>query len=674
MQKNYLNLNQFSFIYWKLKLDEENILWVTLDFPNRSANILSTAVRKELSMFIDGFTTSTEKSGLDNEIKGIVFNSNKKSGFAAGADITEFKALAETSDFIKQSRELVIDGWNLYENLEKLSKKLPTVALIDGFCMGGGFEFALACKYIVTVDQPKTKMALPEVQLGIYPGWGGIKRLPYRVGVLTAFDLMLTGKPVDSKKAKKIGLSDFSSPPRVANLTCRRLIKTQPQRKKITFLNKILLGFLRPLIHQILLRQIKKKINIKQYPAPFGILELWHKHNGDPSIDLSIHDKIIGSETTKNLIRIFFLRERLKSIGKEKKELHDNDLKHVHVVGAGTMGADIAIWCAVNGFDVTIQDTSEKQISKAISNAHKSIKRKVKNKALAQKIIDKLVPDIFGNGIKKADVIIEAIIENLDAKKSLFTKIENLAKPNAILATNTSSICIEEIASALVSPNRLIGIHFFNPVRQMPLVEVIKTDIVDKTIENATYDFVNKIGKLPLPVKSSPGFLVNAVLGPYLQNSMRSVDGGYTPEQVDQAMKSWGMPMGPLELLDVVGLDIMVAAGKAMLKDGSMPECLDELVKKNYLGKKTSRGFYKWKKGRPLKSKSKPLPSAEGFQLAENLIGPLVKQTELLVKSGIVEDSELADAGVIFGTGFAPFRGGPLNYQNKKNNEKTTVT
>jgi 3-hydroxyacyl-CoA dehydrogenase/enoyl-CoA hydratase/3-hydroxybutyryl-CoA epimerase len=670
MVKKFFNLNQFSFQYWKLHIDSEKILWVTLDCPDRTANILSTIVRKELNDFIDGFNIQSEINEHVEEVNGIVFKSDKKSGFAAGADITEFKALAGTEDFIQQSRKLVLDGWNLYEKLENLSNDIPTIALINGFCMGGGFEFALACKYIVTIDQPNTKMALPEVQLGIYPGWGGIKRLPYRTGVLAAFDLILTGKAIDSRKAKKIGLSDFSTSPRTAISTCKRLINTKPERKKLSILNNLLLGFLRPIVYQLLLSQVKKKVHPKHYPAPYGILELWKKHDGDPSVNLSIHDKIIGSDTTKNLIRIFFLRERLKSIGKVKKGSHENSLKHVHVVGAGTMGADIAIWCAIKGFIVTLQDTSEEQMGKAILNAHKSISRKIKNKALSQKIIDKLIPDVSGQGIKEADVIIEAIVENLDAKKSLFKKIESLAKPNAILATNTSSIRLEEISSELISPKRLIGIHFFNPVRQMPLVEVVKTAIVDEKVECATYDFVNKIGKLPLPVKSSPGFLVNAVLGPYLQNSMRSIDGGYSPEQVDQAMKSWGMPMGPLELLDVVGLDVMVAAGKAMLKDGDTPQCLEELYKNNHLGKKTNKGFYDWNKGKKIKQKSKPLNSIESFQLAENLIAPLIKQTEQLVKSGVVKDRELADAGVIFGTGFAPFRGGPLNYQSKKNKEK----
>ena len=670
MVKKFFDLNNFSSTNWKLSIDNEKILWVTLDCPGRSANILSNSVRDELDTFIDSFSPQNEVSEHFREVTGIVFKSNKASGFAAGADITEFKALSGTADFIEKSRKMVIDGWNLYNKLEKLSNEIPTVALINGFCMGGGFEFALACKYIVTIDQPKTKMALPEVQLGIYPGWGGIKRLPYRTGVLAAFDLMLTGKAIDSRKAKKIGLSDFSAPQRVAMSTCKRLINIQPPRRKLSFFNNLLLGLFRPVVNKILLKQVKKKVRAEHYPAPYGILELWNKHDGDPSVDLSIHDKIIGSDTTKNLIRIFFLRERLKSIGKVKKDSHDNKLKHVHVIGAGTMGADIAIWCAINNFHVTLQDTSESQMGKAVLNANKSIKRKIKDKSLAQKTVDRLIPDVSGHGIKYADVIIEAIIENLEAKQNLFKKIESLAKPTAILATNTSSIRIEEIASQLSSPERLIGIHFFNPVRQMPLVEVIKTEIVDITTENAAYDFVNKIGKLPLPVKSSPGFLVNAVLVPYLQNSMRSIDGGYKPEQIDQAMKKWGMPMGPLELIDVVGLDILAAAGKTMLKAGDIPQCLKELIQNKYLGKKTNKGFYDWNKGKKLKRKYKPLNPTESFQLAENLISPLIKQTEKLAKSGVVESSELADAGVIFGTGFAPFRGGPINYQNQKNNEK----
>ena len=536
--------------------------------------------------------------------------------------------------------------------------------------MGGGLEFALACKYIITVDQPKTKLALPEVQLGIYPGWGGIKRLPRRVGVLNAFDMMLTGKIIDSRKAKKIGLADFSSPPRTAELTCRRFIKSQPKKKRITFINKMLMGFFRPLIYQILLHKVKKKVNPKHYPAPFGILELWKKYDGDPGADLSIHDRIVGSSTAKNLLRIFFLRERLKSIGKVNKASHDNKLKHVHVIGAGTMGADIAVLCAIRGLEVTLQDTSENQIAKAIGVANKTISKKIKNKSLAQEALDRLIPDPNGSGMITADLVIEAIVENLEAKRNLFKVIEIKSKSDAIIATNTSSIRLEDIASELKVPNRLIGIHFFNPVSKMPLVEIVKTDNLNKKVENAAYDFVNKIGKLPLPVKSSPGFLVNAVLGPYLQNSMRSIDGGYSPEQVDDAMKKWGMPMGPLELLDIVGLDIMIAAGRAMIKDGVMPRCLEELVRKKHLGKKTDKGFYEWKNGRAVKRKVKLLDFHQGTHLAENLIQPLIKKTVDLVDSGIVDDSELADAGVTFGTGFAPFRGGPLNYKNQLKKEK----
>ncbi len=668
-----INLNDFLFTYLKLFIDEENILWITLDCPAKSTNVLNSALRQELAELIDGIKIGGSLNENNKKIIGIVFKSDKTTGFAAGADINEFKAIGENNDFVKETRDLVSSGWTLYENLEKLSNQIPTVALINGFCMGGGLEFALACKYIVTIDHPKTRMSLPEVQLGIYPGWGGIKRLPRRIGAISAFDLMLTGKTVDSRKAQKIGLSDFSSPPRVIDSTCVRLIKTQPKKRKLSILNKMLLGVLRPLFSKILLFQVKKRVNPIHYPAPFGIIELWNKYDGNPCIDPSIHDRMIGSNTTKNLMRIFFLRERLKSIGKVNKASHRNKLEHVHVIGAGTMGADIAILCASKDFKVTIQDTSEKQIAKAIAGANKFMRRKIKDKYLAQKFLDNLIPDSNGYGIKHADVIIEAITENLDIKKELFSLIEKQSKKTAIIATNTSTIPLEKISKNLKSPNRLVGIHFFNPVSKMPLVEIIKTEILSKSVENASYDFVNKIGKLPLPVKSYPGFFVNAVLGPYLHNSMRSIDGGYSPEQVDSAMKSWGMPMGPLELIDVVGLDILLDAGKAMLKDGESPKCLFNLVKKKHLGKKTNKGFYQWKNGRAVKNKVKSLDSQQKRNLAENLIQPLIKKTEELVNKGIVGDGELADAGVIFGTGFAPFRGGPLNYQNQLKNKTKLI-
>jgi 3-hydroxyacyl-CoA dehydrogenase/enoyl-CoA hydratase/3-hydroxybutyryl-CoA epimerase len=358
----------------------------------------------------------------------------------------------------------------------------------------------------------------------------------------------------------------------------------------------------------------------------------------------------------KNLVRVFFLQERLKSFGKDSAFAP----RHVHVVGAGVMGGDIAALCALSGMTVTLQDQSVERIAPAIKRATKLFERKRRGDARQVRFaLDRLIPDPHGQGVGRADVIIEAIFENIDAKRALFAELEQKAKPDAVLATNTSSLRIEDIASALVGPARLVGIHFFNPVAMMPLVEVVRGEASDEESLRRAAAFVRKLDKLPLPVRSAPGFLVNAVLGPYMLEAMRCVDEGVAPEAVDAALTAFGMPMGPIELVDTVGLDIAVAAGKALSgDDGAPPKRLMELVGEGHLGRKSGQGYYRWVEGKVQKSAAASAPDG----LAERIVAPLLAATRRCVDDGVVADAELADAGVIFGTGFAPFTGGPLNY------------
>ena len=653
---------------WKLQVDTDNILWLELNCLGKSTNILSEQVRLELGNILKCFE-ETSSTNLFEGLNGVVFFSTKTTGFSAGADVNEFVNLSKNNNWLEKSRLIVSDGWFLYNRLEELSTKIPTIALVEGFCFGGALELALSCRYIIGIKDNKTNFALPEVQLGIYPGWGGIKRLPERIGPKTAMNLMLTGKFVNSKRAKSIGLIDVLAEKRVAKEACKRLIDKGYKKNTMSFFDKLLLGPLKPLSHFLIRKQLEKKIIKDQYPAPFGILKLWAKHNGDPTRDLSIHDEMLGSQTARNLLRVYLLREKLKNIHKKSTISDDVNsgkvhLNHIHVIGAGTMGGDIAIWCAMHNLRVTIQDTSNKQIGKVLNNASVALKRKFSSPYDQRKILDNIIPDCDGHGIKKADVIIEAATENLAVKKSIFKFIERKARDAALLCTNTSSIKIEDISSCLNDPSRLVGVHFFNPVFKMPLVEIIESKKTDKNFFSYAFVFAHKIKKLPLPVKSSPGFLVNAVLMPYLDNAMRSIDSGIKPEEVDFAMKSWGMPMGPIELVDIVGLDIVLAVGKLTTADESVPSCLTALTAKNHFGKKSGEGFYKWKKGQKVLKNKVSLSKEETNNLAENLIQPLIVRTRQLVEEGIVDDEDLADAGVIFGTGFAPFRGGPLHSQH----------
>src|SRR4030095_16006750 len=405
-------------------------------------------------------------------------------------------------------------------------------------------------------------------------------------------------------------------------------------------------------------KQVRKRARREHYPAPYAILELWVKHDGNalaaPPSDPASVPSLLKTPTAANLIRVFRLQERLKSLGKEG----DFNALHVHVVGAGTMGGDIAAWCALRGLSVTLQDQNAERLAPAFGRASKLFAQRLKDARRIRDASDRLIPDVAGDGVTRADVIIEAIYENLDAKRSVFAGLEEKAKPGAILATNTSSIPLEDIASAMHDPARLVGIHFFNPVPQMMLVESVAARGTRADLAANAAAFIRQIDKLPLPVKSAPGFLVNRVLAPYLMTAMRCVDEGIAPETVDEAALAFGMPMGPIELADTVGLDICVAGGKRLGDDVAPPAKLMEAVAAGNLGRKSGRGFYAWVDGKAQKGAAGAVP--EG--LAERLIGPLVAEAKTALAPHLVADAELVDAGAIFGAGFAPYRGGPLHY------------
>ena len=654
---------------WSAVLNEDEVLWLELNKVHKSTNTLSSEVRGEFGKILSIFEKGIAGKFSEKIPAGLVIHSKKRTGFCAGADVNEFVETAEKENWEISSRKIVYDGWYMFEKLEQLSKKIPTIALVRGFCFGGALELALSCRYIVAIDEETTSFSLPEVKLGIYPGWGGIKRLPQKIGPINAMNMMLSGSFVNARKAYRIGLADVLSPARTVENSCIRLIKNQPKKTELNHINRLMQGPLKKVAYFLIRRSLKKKAIEAHYPAPFGILDLWLKQNGDPTKDESIHSKILGSRTAKNLLRVFLLREKLKSLGKintKAKNTNQYPIKHIHVIGAGTMGGDIAIWCVLQGFFVSIQDLSVEQIARVMKKASRDFSRKFKNKYKQKSLLDNLIPDLIGSGVKKADVIIEAATENLEVKRNIFSEIEREAKSTALLCSNTSSIKIEEISKKLKDPNRLVGVHFFNPVLKMPLVEIIKSNQCDQNFLNFAMNFTSRIKKLPLPVKSSPGFLVNAVLMPYLQSAMRTVDNGISPEDIDYAMKSWGMPMGPLELVDTVGLDICIAVGETITQSEPTPICLEELTQKRHFGKKTNQGFYKWEKGRKVSKTKLKLTDTERRNLAENLIKPLIQKTISLVEEGIVESEELADAGVIFGTGFAPFLGGPIHYHKNK--------
>jgi 3-hydroxyacyl-CoA dehydrogenase / enoyl-CoA hydratase / 3-hydroxybutyryl-CoA epimerase len=521
----------------------------------------------------------------------------------------------------------------------------------------------------VALDDPKVRFSFPEVMLGIMPAWHGVQWLPKLVGPAAAFDMMLTGKAVDAKRARRMGLVDQAVPLRILENTARMVTLEAAPRKPLAFSKRIFFVLKSLFVYQAR-KQVAKKAPKEHYPAPYAILELWKKYDGDPFVapdDPTASVKaLFAHPTAANLIRIFFLQERLKQEGKGGELFPNGAARHVHVVGAGVMGGDIAAVCAMRGLTVTLQDTAPERIAPAIKRSAKLFERRLRDPRRVRDAMDRLIPDVSGAGAGRADVIIEAIFENLEAKRQLFAKLEAQAKPGAILATNTSSLKLADIAAGLKDPSRLVGIHFFNPVPQLQLVEVVSSSQTNPETAKKAAAFVRQIDKLPLPVKDSPGFLVNRVLGPYMQNAFRMLDEGMRPETLDRAMEDFGMPMGPAELADTVGLDICLAAGKSLAKNASatdIPQVLANKVALGHLGKKTGQGIYRYVDGKPVKGQ----PDAYDQALIESLVEPYLVEAEAALADKVVADADLVDAGLIFGTGFAPFHGGPLHYlQSKK--------
>ena len=634
--------------HWRWETDEDRIAWLTLDKAEASTNVLSRDVIEELHEAVAALRAE--------QPRGVVVRSGKSRGFVAGADIKEFTRL-ETPE---QAVGLVRSAQTVFDELEALP--CPTIALINGFALGGGLELALACRHRIMTDDPKAVLGLPEVRLGIHPGFGGTVRSIRTVGVFAAMDMMLTGRNIRPKQARRMGLVDQVVPDRHLERAARMMALEPPRPAGTPVKERLLaLGPARRVIAGILEKKVAKKARREHYPAPYAIIDLWRRC-GDRPGEMYLEEarsiaNLMCTDTSRNLVRVFLLQDRLKSLAGGGR----HRFEHVHVVGAGVMGGDIAAWCALRGLRVSLQDREPKYVAPAIKRAHKLFQRKLREPRLVQAAMDRLMPDVAGHGVERADVVIEAIFENADAKKSLYRDLEPRLKPDAVLATNTSSIRLEELRDALENPHRLIGLHFFNPVAMMPLVEVIHTRETPQAEIERGLAFARRIDRLPLPCLSSPGFVVNRVLMPYMMEAFLVAQQGVPLAVIDRAATRFGMPMGPVELADTVGLDVALNVARILGEayGSPVPAELEKLVEEGKLGRKTGEGFYTWKDGKPLKhDQGDPIP--EGLE--DRLLLPLVNEAVAVYRDGVVDDLDLLDAGVIFGTGFAPFRGGPIHY------------
>jgi len=642
---------------WRFAIDFEGIAWAVIDRKVESMNSLGRRPTEELGEIVK----AVEAAAASGEVKGLVIMSAKDRSFIAGADIREFESF-DTEDKIK---DVVKQTLELFDRIDRLP--VIVVAAIHGYCLGGGLELALACDWRIADREEATRLGFPEVKLGIFPGLNGTVRSIALAGPTDAMTAMLTGKMLRPSAAKAMGLVDQLVPTH-HNLrwAARKAVLQKRVSKGAPWWKKLMLKQpMRGMLAKQMREKTAAKVREEHYPAPFRLIELFEHYGDDPAsmriAETEMFTPLMASEASRNLRRAFKLSEMLK----EDAPKDGFKPRRVHVIGAGAMGGDIAAWCVVQGMQASLQDLDEAQIAKALARAKGLFKRHLRTKLAIDAAVARLIADPKGKYVKHADVVIEAIVERLDVKQKLFAELEKQVKPGAVLATNTSSLKLEDIARALADPGRLVGLHFFNPVAQLPLVEVVRGAQTREDEVRKACAFVTAISKLPLIVKDGAGFLVNRVLAPYLMEAVRRYQLGEPREKIDEAAMKFGMPMGPLELMDLVGLDIANHVGQELNLAPETDNVLTSLVRQGKLGKKTGEGFYLWIEGKP-KREEATYDQAELERLGRDLVKPMLDEAERALADQVVADADHVDAGVIFGTGFAPFRGGPLHFRRSE--------
>jgi 3-hydroxyacyl-CoA dehydrogenase/enoyl-CoA hydratase/3-hydroxybutyryl-CoA epimerase len=638
---------------WTLQVDADRVAWLSADMAGSSANVLSGDMVRELAAKL------TEIAAL--RPVGMIVQSGKASGFIAGADIKEFVQIRSPAE----GYALVRAGQSVMQQLEDLP--CPTVAAIRGFALGGGLELALACTYRVGADDAALSLGLPEVLLGIHPGFGGTVRSVRLIGVRPSLELMLKGRPFRGAQALRVGLLDELVPPADLAARAKSLLLRRPSKQAPSLLERLMnSGAARPFVAKQTLATLSRSVRREHYPAPYAIVDLWQRYGATGMAPYEAEARSISelmcSPASRNLVRVFLLQDRLKGLGGDSSAA----FKHVHVIGAGVMGGDIAAWSAFRGMTVTLQDRSEDLIEPALARAKTFFEKRLKDPAAGAPAAARLKMDVTGAGVADADVVIEAIFENVAAKCALYAELEPRLKASAILATNTSSIEIETLSRNLADPGRLVGIHFFNPVAQLQLVEVVQGASTRLQVVTDALKFTRKLDKLPLPCKSAPGFVVNRILTPYVNEALFALEEGIPAEVIDLAAVRFGMPMGPIELTDVVGLDVSLHVGRVLSAafHREIPQILIKLVEQKKLGRKSGEGFYRWADGKAQKNAAEI--RAVPADLEDRLILPLLNESVAVIREATVQDADLLDAGAVFATGFAPFRGGPLQYAKQR--------
>lgn len=653
-----------SLKHYTVTRDADNIVWVTMDVADKSENVLDVPVLSELGDIVTALENDTTVRGM-----GLL---SAKRNFIMGADINAFSDL-KTPDEITV---LLDKAHDVLDRLESLT--IPTACAINGFCLGGGLEVALAFKYRVVLNdeahKTKSSIGFPEVKLGIFPGFGGTFRSIAQLGAMNALPMMLSGRSYKPNACRAMGIAHklVDNRGQMRWVMRKALLRGKMQTPTAKFWQRAgSVWGVRSLIANKMEREVTKKANPDHYPAPHCLINMWRQLGDNPAkmqaLEKTNFADMMLTRTARNLQRIYHISNAMKGLAKKAPKSAPK-IQNIHVIGAGTMGADIAIHCVVRGFNVTLQDLNPDMLQNALGRATKYFKKRLRDPLLVERALARFKLDSDGVGVQSADVVIEAIVEDLDIKTKVFRQVEKTAPAHAILATNTSAIPLEEIAKNMQDKTRLIGLHFFNPAHTLPLVEVVQSKTVTDDWVALGAKFAKDLGKFPLIVKSSPGFLVNRVLAPYMLRAVEWEQAGeYDRDTIDYACRLFGMPVGPLELCDSVGLDIVLSVADTLNLPTDGAERLTQWVADGKLGRKTGQGYYRWQNGKPIDRKV--APHARNLKhIAHEILSPLWTEAQTCLDEKIIFEkdtqtsADLIDGGLIFGIGFAPHLGGALHY------------
>jgi 3-hydroxyacyl-CoA dehydrogenase / enoyl-CoA hydratase / 3-hydroxybutyryl-CoA epimerase len=641
-----------------LQPGEDGIAFIRFDRSGSSVNVLDTATLRQLEVIVNDLDRRS--------LRGIIFVSSKPAVFIAGADLKELAATEDRAGLVELGQEI-------FTRIEAL--RPVTVAAIHGACAGGGLEISLTCDYRVASDAHVTKIGLPEVKLGLIPAWGGSTRLPRLIGLPRALKVILGGDLMPSAKALKLGLVDAIAPPERLTLLAERFVDKGKPRRSFRHWGWIPAW-------QTVAALTRKSVLPKtrgHYPAASSAIDVVSK-----SVVRSIPQSLAAEkkailalaegDVSRNLIRLFFLQDRAKHLPAPKAA----SIEKTAVIGSGVMGAGIAQWFAARGKEVLLRDVGPEQLAQGLHRAEKLFsdakRRGILSSCEARAGMDRIVPAEIAVQMNSIDLVVEAVSEDMQVKKTIFADLEERVRLDTILATNTSALSIAEISRGLRDPTRLLGLHFFNPVHRMKLVEIARGELTSDLAIDTAVAFVQRIGKLPVVVKDRPGFLVNRILLPYLLEAVRLLVAGAPIEAIDESMLDFGMPMGPLRLLDEIGLDVASDVGETLCKAFPdrmhTPDVFAQLLADNAKGKKTGRGFYEYRSGRVVgvnrfaisRREADDKASLTREQLQERMVFLMINEAARCLEEGIVDDPRDIDFAMVMGAGFAPFRGGPLRH------------